>query len=106
MAVQVRRFLARVDAAVHLGQRHRQQEQRGQLGGEGLGRGDADLGPARVRNFSAASRTMADSGTLQMARVRDWPSTRACLSAARVSAVSPDCEMATTSASGFGTELR
>ncbi len=63
-------------------------------------------GPARVRNFSAASRTMADSATLQMARVRDWPRTRACFKAASVSAVSPDCEMAMTSASGFGTELR
>jgi hypothetical protein len=31
-------------------------------------------GPARVRKRSAVSRTMADSGTLQMARVRPMPS--------------------------------
>ena len=33
-----------VEAAAQLGQRQRQQEQRGQLRGERLGRGDADLG--------------------------------------------------------------
>ena len=63
-------------------------------------------GPARVMKRSAHSRTMADSGTLQMAIVRVWPGSLAWRSAARVSAVSPDCEMATTSWSGSGTELR
>jgi hypothetical protein len=37
-----------------------------------------------------------------MASVWFMPSDFACLSAASVSAVSPDCEMVTTSAFGFG----
>ncbi len=63
-------------------------------------------GPARVMKRSAHSRTMADSGTLQMASVFVWPSDLAWRSAASVSAVSPDCEMATTSWRGLGTETR
>jgi hypothetical protein len=63
-------------------------------------------GPARVRKRSAHSRTMADSGTLQIASVRPMPSALACLIEARVSAVSPDCEMATTSARDSATEAR
>ncbi len=54
-------------------------------------------GPARVMKRRAHSRTMADSGTLQMASVFCCPSDLAWRSAARVSAVSPDCEMATIS---------
>ena len=79
----------------------------GELGGEGLGGGDADLGAGggdeAQRGFS---RTMADSGTLQIARVLVMPSALACLSAARVSAVSPDWEMTTTRVSGSGTDSR
>jgi hypothetical protein len=63
-------------------------------------------GPARVRKRSAHSRTMADSATLQIASVRPMPSALACLTEASVSAVSPDWEIATTSCSGFGTEMR
>ena len=51
-------------------------------------------------------KAIADSGTLQTASVRLWPRRFACSSAASVSAVSPDCEMATTSARGLGTVSR
>ena len=68
--------------------------------------GTANSGPARVMKRSAASRTIADSGTLQIASVRSMPSALACLSAARVSAVSPDCEMTTTRVSSHGTDSR
>jgi hypothetical protein len=63
-------------------------------------------GPARVMKRRADSRTMADSGTLQMARVLVMPRLLACLRAARVSAVSPDWEMTTTRVSGSGTDSR
>ena len=63
-------------------------------------------GPARVRNFSCELRMSADSGTLQMASEKGWPSLRACVSAAIVSAVSPDCEITTTSVRGLGTVSR
>jgi hypothetical protein len=43
------------------------------------------------------SRTIALVATLHPASVCTWPRSRACLSAARVSAVSPDCDMAMAS---------
>jgi hypothetical protein len=49
---------------------------------------------------------MALEATLQIASVCLWPSDCACFSAARVSAVSPDCEITTTSARGLGTLTR
>jgi len=63
-------------------------------------------GPARVRNLSLLWRMSALSGTLQMARVSVSPSRWACCSAARVSAVSPDCEMVITRVPGSDTESR
>ncbi len=63
-------------------------------------------GPARVRNLSCEPRTSADSGTLQMASENGWPSLRAWLRAAIVSAVSPDCEITMTSVRGLGTVSR
>ncbi len=42
-------------------------------------------------------RTIALVATLQIASVCVWPSACACLSAASVSAVSPDCEITSTS---------
>jgi hypothetical protein len=42
---QLRGFLFVVQMSAHLRQRQGQQEQRGQLRGEGLGRGDADFDP-------------------------------------------------------------
>ena len=62
--------------------------------------------PARVRYASSVSRTIADVPTLQIASVCVWPSDFACLSAASVSAVSPDWLMTTTSVFGFGTLSR
>ncbi|CUJ38976.1 Uncharacterised protein [Achromobacter xylosoxidans] len=62
--------------------------------------------PARVMYDSLHSRTMALVDTLQMVSVFSMPSERACLSAASVSAVSPDCEIVTTSERGFGTLSR
>ncbi len=50
-------------------QREAEQAQGRQLGGEGLGRGHADFGPARVISTMSASRTSEDSGTLQIAAV-------------------------------------
>ena len=102
----VRGFLLGGQIAAHLRQRQRQQEQAGQLGGEGLGRGHADLHAGARDVDSLHSRTMALVATLQMVSVCCMPSERACLSAASVSAVSPDCEIVTTSARGFGTLSR
>ena len=62
--------------------------------------------PARVRNFIAVSRIIELVATLHTASVRVWPSDFACLSAASVSAVSPDCDTTTTSALLFGTLTR
>ncbi|CFN62283.1 Uncharacterised protein [Bordetella pertussis] len=62
--------------------------------------------PARVMYASSHSRTMALVTTLHTVSVCCMPSERTCLSAARVSAVSPDCEMVTTSALGLGTLSR
>ena len=62
--------------------------------------------PACVRNCSRVSRIIALEATLQIASVRFWPSDCACLSAASVSAVSPDCETTTTSVFGSGTLAR
>jgi len=44
--------------------------------------------------------------TLHTASVYVIPSDRACLRAASVSAVSPDCDTTTTSVAGSGTEIR
>src|SRR5258706_8677652 len=63
-------------------------------------------GPARVRNRSLQALMSADSGTLQMASAFGWPSARAWCRAAMVSAVSPDCEITTTSERPFGTDSR
>jgi hypothetical protein len=52
------------------------------------------------------SRTIALVATLQIVSVRSMPSERACLSAASVSAVSPLCEIVTTSVFGSGTLSR
>jgi hypothetical protein len=57
-------------------------------------------------NRSEDSRTIADSGTLQIDSVCVMPSDLAYFSAASVSAVSPDCEMVTTSVCGSATGLR
>ncbi|MNT55782.1 hypothetical protein D3C72_1930470 [compost metagenome] len=62
--------------------------------------------PARVMYDSLHSRTMALVDTLQMVSVFSMPSERACFRAASVSAVSPDCEMVTTSERGLGTLSR
>ncbi|MNL21936.1 hypothetical protein D3C87_1432520 [compost metagenome] len=62
--------------------------------------------PARVRKRISVSRTIALVATLQMASVWVWPRSRAWRSAAMVSAVSPDWEITTTSARGFGTVSR
>jgi len=53
-----------------------------------------------------AARISADSATLQMASAFGCPSERAWWSAARVSAVSPDCEITTTRVRASGTESR
>jgi hypothetical protein len=81
------------DGAADLAELEGEQEERGELGGEGLGGGDADLG-AGVGGDGAlgfAGDGMAPT-TLQMARVLE---PRAMISrwAARVSAVSPDWVM-------------
>ena len=62
--------------------------------------------PARVRNASRHSRTMALVATLHTVSVWRMPRLCAWRSAARVSAVSPDWLMVTTSVSGSGTEAR
>ena len=62
--------------------------------------------PARVMYASAHSRTIALVATLQTVSVCAMPSERACFSAASVSAVSPLCEIVTTSVFGFGTLSR
>ena len=55
---------------------------------------------------SLHSRTIALVATLQIVSVCSMPSERACLSAASVSAVSPDWLMVTTSVFGSGTDSR
>ena len=62
--------------------------------------------PARVRYVSAHSRTMALVATLQIVRVWGMPSSRACFTAASVSAVSPLWVIVTTRVRGFGTLSR
>jgi hypothetical protein len=62
--------------------------------------------PACVRKRSFVSRIIALVATLQIASVRFWPSDLAWRSAASVSAVSPDCDTATTSVAGSGMLLR
>ena len=85
--------------AVGLAQVHRQDEQRGQLAGERLGGGHADLRPGvRDRWCPAASRVIMEPTTLQMASVLE-PFCLASRCAASVSAVSPDCEITTVSVS-------
>src|SRR5262249_6548755 len=54
-------------------------------------------GPARVSMTSSDSRTRELSGTLQIASVDRYPDCLASLRGARVSAVSPDCEIVTNS---------
>jgi len=86
-----------------LGKRRREGEERGELRRERLVEATPISGPARVRNLSCELRTSADSGTLQMASENGWPILRAWMSAAIVSAVSPDCEITMTSVRGLGT---
>src|SRR5471032_2152601 len=62
--------------------------------------------PACVKNASLVNRTIALEATLQTASVCLCPSACACFKAASVSAVSPDCEITTTKARGFGTDSR
>ena len=62
--------------------------------------------PALVWNFQSVSRIMALEATLQMAKVLSCPKDFACLRAAKVSAVSPDCETTTTKDLAFGTLTR
>src|SRR5260363_381635 len=99
-------FGGRRNARTHFAQRDRQYKERGQLGSESFGRCNADFGARAGQNESAVCRTIALVATLQIASDCACPSACAYLSAASVSAVSPDCEMATTSVSGCGTGLR
>ena len=62
--------------------------------------------PAWVKKCHFVSRTIALDATLQIARLNGCPSCLACRSAAKVSAVSPDCETTTISVLGFGIERR
>ena len=62
--------------------------------------------PARVMYASSHSRTIALVETLQIVSVCGMPSERACFNAASVSAVSPDCEIVTTSVFALGTLSR
>ena len=62
--------------------------------------------PARVRNRSGALRAIVLVATLQIAIDSSWPMSRACSIAPIVSAVSPDCEMPTTSVRGSATVSR
>ncbi len=62
--------------------------------------------PARVMYAISHSRTIALVATLQTVSVCVMPSERACFSAASVSAVSPLCEIVTTSVRGLGTLSR
>jgi hypothetical protein len=80
----------------NLGEDQGQQIEGGELGGKGLGRGNADFRTGAGNETQAVLAHQEDSGTLQMHSVRIMPSDLACCSAARVSAVSPDCEMVTT----------
>ena len=85
---------------------HRENEQRGQLGGETLGRRDPDLGPGM--GVEGAIGTRAEwrcRRTLQTARILAPPA-RAALTAARVSAVSPDWLTAITRSVGPNTGFR
>src|SRR3954467_10619037 len=54
-------------------------------------------GPARVRKARSDWRTRVLSGAFEIAKVARTPSRAACVRAAMVSAVSPDCEIATVS---------
>jgi len=56
-------------------------------------------GPACMYSVPVASRERAEPTTLVMARIGQ-PLSRAALTAPSVSAVSPDCDTATTSVSG------
>ncbi|MNT90764.1 hypothetical protein D3C72_2317470 [compost metagenome] len=63
-------------------------------------------GPARVSRVRSDSRTSELIPTLQIARLPRKPNSLAFRSAAKVSAVSPDCEMETNRVSGCTTTLR
>ena len=62
--------------------------------------------PARVSITRSDSRTIELSGTLQIVSVDTYPALRAIRNAASVSAVSPDCEIATNRVSAVTTGLR
>ena len=94
--------------AAQLGERQREQEQRGELRRERLGRRDADLGAGARQERAARSARTIDA---RRRRCRSQACARgratcACFSAASVSAVSPDCDTTTTSAFGLGTLSR
>src|SRR5476649_2594169 len=63
-------------------------------------------GPARVSSTKFDSLTIELSATLQMLKVDKYFACLALRSAARVSAVSPDCEIVTKRVSGVITGLR
>ena len=63
-------------------------------------------GPARVKSTKFDSRTIELSATLQIVSVDRYFSFFALRRAARVSAVSPDCEMVTRRVSGVMTGSR
>ena len=70
---------------------------------------DEERGERRTLQFVREGRDWrisALSGTLQIVSVSVMPSDFACARAAIVSAVSPDCEIVSTSVSGCGTESR
>ena len=87
--------------AVMLGERHHQHAERGELRGEGLGGGDADLRARARQHDELATRAPASSPARCRWRAsRDSRTACARRSAASVSAVSPDCEMVTNSEFG------
>ena len=63
-------------------------------------------GPALVIKQSSDSRTKELSGTLQIARLYLKPISFALRNAAKVSAVSPDCEIVINNVSGWTTTVR
>ena len=89
-----------VEVAVGLAQVHGEDEERGQLAGEGLGGGDADFRTGV--GIDGAGGLARDHGADHVAdgERASSPLLLASRCAASVSAVSPDCEMTTVSVSG------
>ena len=81
-----------VERAAHLREVYREEEQRGELRGEGLGRSDADLRPGMRVDGAVWPRARSSSRRRCRCSVFE-PLARDSRCAAMVSAVSPDCVM-------------